>query len=311
MEEEKLELHKEYKLPPDNDDNDIAEFMKHFQEKYTAEFFEQASRQCYADDRAYPENFSNWYKHIIDFGKFRHADIISNQVFTYQETQIMRDIDNMEKVNWEAINKILKPTLDKMKDNKIYNIKNGAYSNKFDFNTSIVTKQDLAEKLWQINYNSTMFDTGGYTELVVREFIPSDPREIPTIYNGMPLREEVRVFYNMDTRKIEYIVDYWDYDYCEPNIRNRTDNIIFNWFHNKYGDRVKNHKSMLEGIKTQIEDDIHTLKFDEELAGVWSIDFMYVSDLDEFKGIWLIDMARGFRSAYWNPDKLNGGKSNE
>lgn len=291
--------------------SNIENMMKKITSIYTPEYLDDLSKKCYDDDRMYPENFSNWYSHIIDFGKFRHADIISNQVFSYSEVQDMQETDVMEKVNWNRLNEILKPTLDLMKPNRVYNIKNGAFSNKFDFNTCVVTKEDLAKKLWLINYNSTMFDTGGYTELVVREYIPFNNQKIPTIYNGMPLREEVRVFYNMETQQIEYVTDYWDYDYCEPNMRNKTDNIIFNWFHNKIGDRKENHKSMYLGVKTQIEDDIRTLKFDGELKGVWSIDFMYVNDLEDYKGIWLIDMARAHRSAYYDPEKLSGGKNNE
>lgn len=291
--------------------SNIENMMKKITSIYTPETLEELSRKCYIDDREYPEVFSNWYPHIKDFGKFRHADIISNQVFSFSEVQDMQETDVMEKVNWNRLNEILKPTLDLMKPNRVYNIKNGAFSNKFDFDTCVVTKENLAKKLWLINYNSTMFDTGGYTELVVREYIPFDNHKIPTIYNGMPLREEIRVFYNLDTKKIEYVVDYWDYKYCEPNIKNKTDNIVFNWFHNAYGNRLDKHKNILHTLEMQIRADINTLKFDDKLKGIWSIDFMYVDDLDEYKGIWLIDMARGFRSAYWNPERVSGGKINE
>lgn len=273
----------------------------------TPEYLEKLAKKSYEDDRNYPENFSNWYSHIIDFGNFRHANIISNQIFTYEEIQIMQKTDNIDKVNWEEINKILKPTLDKMDKYTLYNIKNGCFSNKFNFDTSIVTKKDLAEKLWIINYNAEMFGTGGYTELVVREFIPFVEVEIPTIYNGMPLREEFRIFYNMETKQIEYGVDYWDYNYCEPHIMRKTDNIIFNWFHNKYGNRKEKHKNILKILENEITSNIDTLKFDNGLKGIWSIDFMLVNDIGKYEGIWLIDMARGFKSAYYDPNKLNRG----
>ena len=57
-------------------------------------------------------------------------------------------------------------------------------------------------------------------------------------------------------------------------------------------------------MKQLVKDNIHTLKFDDGLRGVWSIDFMCVDDIKEYQGLWLIDMARGFRIAYWNIDKL-------
>lgn len=292
-------------------ENNIENIMKKFTDIYTPEHLAELSKRAYEEDRHYPENFSNWYKHIIDFGKFRHAEIISNQIFTYEETEIMRETDNIEKVDWDKINKVLEPTLNKMENMRYYSIKNGAYSNKFDFNTSIATKSDLAKQLWLVNYNSTMFDTGGYTELVVREFIPSNHQEVPTIYNGMPLREEIRVFYNFDTRQIEYVVDYWDYDYCAPNMHNKSDAIIFDWFHNKYGKRKDKHKYILNLLEKQITTDIDTLKFDAEMTGIWSIDFMLVNDIEAFNGIWLIDMARGYRSAYWDPKKCKNYKERE
>ena len=184
---------------------------------------------------------------------------------------------------------------------KIYNIKNGCFSNKFDFQSCLATTDNLAQQLWKINYRSAELETGGYTELVVREMISYNDYVIPTIYNGMPLREELRVFYNMDKHKIEYIEDYWKYKYCKANIGNKSNQIVFDWFHNKLKTRKTQHRELLKQLEDRIWDNIHTLVFDGELKGIWSIDFMYVEDEDE---LYLIDMARGFRSAYWNMDKL-------
>ena len=57
----------------------------------------------------------------------------------------------------------------------------------------------------------------------------------------------------------------------------------------------------------EIENKINTLKFDDKLKGIWSIDFMQ-SDTGK---IYLIDMARGFRSAYWDPNKLKNKGGND
>lgn len=274
-------------------------------QKYTPEYFKELAQKSYNEDREYPECFSNWYYHIKDFGNFAHADIISNQIFTFEEVETMQETNNIDKVNWDAINKILKPTLDKMENGRIYNIKNGCFSNKFDFETCLVHKGDLAKKLWQINYNSSMFSTGGYTELVVRELIPYNNHNTLTIYNGMPLRTEIRVFYNMETKKIEYIKDYWDYFYCADNLSNKNDRIIFDVFHNQlHSNTIKADVHFVEynDVANIIFDWIDTLEFDDKLKGIWSIDFMYVKETNE---IYLIDMARGHRSAYWNIDKLS------
>lgn len=265
----------------------------------TPEKLIKIAKKEYEEDRDYLENFSKWYNHIIDFGYFKHSNIIANQIFTLEEVEIMQE-ENIDKVKWDKINQILKPTLDKMENNKIYNIKNGCFSNKFDFRTCLATKANLANQLWEINNVSSLFETGGYTELVVREFIPYDYKETPTIYNGMPLREEIRVFYNMDKKEIEYMVDYWNYEYCYENINNKTDKIIFDWFHNKIGERKIQHQKKVQELFEEIKQNIDTLKFDNKLKGIWSIDFLF----NDGNNIYLIDMARGCRSSYWDKNKI-------
>lgn len=267
--------------------------------------FEALAKKSYQEDREYPENFSNWYPHIKDFGYFKTAEIISNQILTFEETEVLKE-EYPDKVDWDKLNKILEPTTSKMKPNKLYNLKNGCFSNKFDFDTCIVTKENIARKLYDINYMSSMYGTGGFTEVVVREYLPYDSTETPTIYNGMPLREEIRVFYNMDTKEIEYMIDYWDYNYCYKGIHTKTDKIVFDYFHNQFGNKIPNHQDNLYEIKQEIENNINTLEFDDELKGIWSIDFMYIPESlhNNYKGIYLIDMARGYRSAYWDPSKL-------
>ena len=105
-------------------DIDLDKLLSKVSKQFTPEYFEELTKKCYIDDREYPENFSNWYKHIIDFGNFKHANIISNQIFTLEDIKVMQETDNINKVNWNKINKILKPSLDKMNSNKLYNIKN-------------------------------------------------------------------------------------------------------------------------------------------------------------------------------------------
>lgn len=281
----------------------LENFMMMEAKKFTPEYMEQLSKKAYKEDREYPENFSNWYPHIKSFGNFAHADVISNQILTWEETEAMQETDDINKVNWDKMNEILKPTLDKMEKYQLYSIKNGCFSNKFEFNTSMATKDTLAEQLWKINYQSSMFETGGYTELVVRKYIPEDLHHCLTIYDGMPLRTEVRVFYNMETRDIEYAVDYWDYDYCAKSLHTLNDRLIFDIFHNKVKEYdITNHKEEYNRVLDEmIKPNISTLEFDDELKGIWSIDFMYDRNLNK---VYLIDMARGFRSAYWNFNKL-------
>lgn len=280
-------------------DDSIDKMLSKIASKFTPEYFENLKISSYKQDRAYPENFSNWYPHIKSFGKFKHANIISNQILTLNDIELLKE-EHYDNVNFAEIRKVLQPTIDKMTPYKAYSLKNGCFSNKFEFNTSMVTDVDIAENLWKINYASSMLDTGGYTEVVVRELIPYNQDTTPTIYNGMPLRTELRVFYNMQTHKIEYVADYWDYDYCYRYLH-LTDKIVFDWF-NTNTNRVKN----LKYITDYVYQYINTLEFDDMLTGIWGIDFMLCEDVSSvYDGIYLIDMARGFRSAYWDYNLLS------
>lgn len=280
--------------------NNLQERLKSMQSRFTPEYLKQLARQAYDDDRAYPENFSNWYPQILDFGKFKHAKVISNQVFTFEESEKLKATDQYSKVDWNELEQILKPTLDKLKPYELYNIKNGCFSNKFDFTTCMTLKSNLVQNFWKINYQSALFETGGDTEIVVREHLLSNLSTTLTIYNGMPLRTEIRAFYNMDTSALEYMVDYWDYDYCYKNLHTMTDKVVFNRFH------TLEHNCNILKYMNYIKENINTLKFGDKLTGVWSIDFMeYNNDL------YLIDMARGFRSAYWDIDKLSSATKNK
>ena len=290
------------------DSNNLDAFFEKIKSKFTPEYFEELSRNAYIEDRNYPENYSNWIGAILNPGDFKQVNTIANQIFTYEETECMRKSETLSEINKEELTKILAPTIEKMVPDRLYSIKNGCFSNKFTFSTSVANQNNLVEQLWKINYASALLDTGGYTELVVRELIDYNRETTPTIYDGMPLREEIRVFYNIDTECIEYMVDYWDYDYCRPNITNKTDQIIFDCFHNKTSGRTENHQRCLTDIMNRISNMKMPIFDKQKINGIWSIDFMYIQETDE---IYLIDMARAFRSAYWDVSRCNGGSKNE
>lgn len=174
-------------------------------------------------------------------------------------------------------------------------VKNGAFSNKFDFNTCSIRSNvlELTRAIIEINYASLMFDTGGNTEIVIRERIPFDESKTPTIYHGMPLRNEYRVFYDFDNKKALYVVNYWDHDYCYDAIsRNITDKIVYE---KAYGPLSEHYMHNKEKVMSLINDHMK----DISLTGIWSVDILE----DEVGDFWLIDMALGYRSAYWDPKK--------
>lgn len=252
-------------------------------------------------------NFSYWYPKVKDFFRTPHTIIVKVPV---DITQSILDQKNEKQVkDW-----ISKSLLPEIKSNfgespacKFF-IKNARYSNKFEFNTSCLCSADV-EELYKhislINYRSMETDALGFTELIIRQFIQFDDTTTPTIYNGLPLRPEYRVFYDFDKKRLLHTHDYWDYNYVSPNLHVFNDKIIFDYYQNIYKDKWTKHLN-------EVEDLVKSSIGGVNLKGIWSIDFLY-SDCKEgfyfdqenkflgrksFEGIWLIDMANAYQSAY-------------
>lgn len=179
-------------------------------------------------------------------------------------------------------------------------MKNGAFSNKFDFENSCMTHVNIHEmvrKFSNTNYLSECFGAGGMAELVIREFagnLPSIDAHIPKIYNGMPLRPEFRIFYDFDARQVLYPAFYWDKSYCEESIsRNYTDRIVYNAC-------IDDIQAFYEEHKDEVMQMVGEHMKNVDLKGAWSVDIMYE---EEEKQYWLIDMAAAQQSAYWDPEK--------
>lgn len=188
-------------------------------------------------------------------------------------------------------------------------IKNGAFSNKFDFSSCMNISSNylqLTANIIDINYQSFCLDTGGNTELIARKFIDYNSAKTPCIYNGMPLRTEVRVFYDFDIKKALYAVNYWDWDYCYSSIcRNATDKIVYE---NYYGVIRKNYKEVVDDVIKCAELGLMDV---DGLSGVWSVDFMVTKNRDGSKTTYLIDMAQGTCSAYWDESKIKAAYEKE
>ena len=172
-------------------------------------------------------------------------------------------------------------------------LKNSVFSNKFDARTCMPANADYASialAIIGINYGALMVESGGENEIVVRERIWTDSAEIPTIYNGLPLQPEFRVFYDFDTKKVLYSVNYWDFDYVYPHLYDATDKIVF-----------ESQKEKLERVYAEKHEEVERLVADHMenvngLIGQWSVDIL----LDCEGTYWLIDMAVAQRSAYWH-----------
>ena len=175
--------------------------------------------------------------------------------------------------------------------------KNGCFSNKFNFGISCFIPefsfQQILHRLINIQSKSLLLGTGGNMELVFREFIKPEPGT-STIYSGMPLRPEMRVFYDFDSHKVLYCVDYWDWDYCASAIgqNSKEDREVYSGIYPELHRRVQERKNL---FIHNIEESLGKVW---ELRGIWSVDFILEKDK-----VWLIDMASAQQSAYWNYNK--------
>ena len=141
------------------------------------------------------------------------------------------------------------------------------------------------------------FDADGTSEMVIREVIEYDYNTVPTIYNGLPLRSEYRVFVDFDSNRVLYIVNYWDYDYCYKHL-NKTDKIIFDYMKLYLESEFENNKDrVIELIEKNLIP--YNKKTKDGLSGIWSVDIMKVDE-----DYYLIDMAIGCQSAYYDYKKI-------
>lgn len=130
-------------------------------------------------------------------------------------------------------------------------------------------------------------------EQVVREFI-DDKENNPTIYNGLPLHTEYRVFVDFDDKEIIGINPYWDPDVMKKNFLGvgssknsvkQHDYIIYSTHEEKLMSRYEENKDLVMNEVRRLLDKCN-------LTGQWSIDIMQNGD-----DFWLIDMARATESA--------------
>ena len=202
---------------------------------------------------------------------------------------------------------------------KSYFIKTGTYSSKYDFrNAKVVGEKEVRELGEYLLYiqnqaslmasplmNPTIYGVSTTNEWVVREFI-EDKENNPTIYKGLPLHTEYRVFVDFDTDEVLLIHPYWDADVLLKHFANRTS------FDNDYEKANKKHdfvifksyekvlKDRYEENKDLVVDKVKEFIADVDLEGQWSIDIMQNGD-----DFWLIDMALAYQSSF--SDKLPKG----
>ena len=241
-------------------------------------------------------NFSFWYPKIE--GKCSALRVPESLIFKVPEYLwkyfYLDDPEESKKEINAWLQEEVIPVIKEKIKTPFFFVKNGTFSNKFS-NSCFSYDTTLLNNLMDINYAAVILGAGGISELVIREYIQSDDSRTAKIYGGLPLRSEIRIFYDFDERKVLYSENYWNPDYVEKSLYSKTDRIIF-----------AHEKDYICSEYLRYKDDVEAAVAKDmaevSLTGRWSIDIMY----DEIQEcFWLIDMAKAEDSAYWDPGKVN------
>ena len=193
---------------------------------------------------------------------------------------------------------------------KTYFVKTGTFSSKFDFRNAKVTGakevleigeyllflQCQAQTMSSPLNNARGVITYGISttnDWVVREYI-EDKENNPTIYKGMPLHTEYRVFVDFDTSEALTVVPYWEPEMMKNRFGHQEDKnsphqihdyILYQMHEDTLMERFKENKKI-------VQDNIEALLPNVNMKGQWSIDVMQNGD-----DFYIIDMAPAMTSA--------------
>ena len=192
-------------------------------------------------------------------------------------------------------------------DSKDYFVKTGTYSSKFDFRNTHVRGekevQELGEYLLFIHSDAnnmasplntpSIYGMSTTTEWCVREFI-YDKEHNPTIYKGLPLHTEYRVFVDFDDFEILGISPYWRPDVMLNRFLKGNDKDKPDMKHDYVIYKIHQDEMMAKynANKNEILKQISRLMTTMTMHGQWSIDIMQNGD-----DFWIIDMALANTSA--------------
>lgn len=258
-----------------------------------------------------PNTMSNWLfaiKEVVDktqFFKIPNTRIIKVPLALLQSTRVY-DFRELSPLSLEVINRFASKVFD-LDLKKDYFIKTGTFSSKFDFRNAKVTKgqevSELGSYLWFIQHqasqfasplnNRVVYGVSSNNEWVVRDFI-DDKEDNPTIYNGLPLHTEYRVFVDFDIEEIIGISPYWEPSVMKEHFLELGSLNDVQKQHD-YINYINHEETLMkryEENESLVASEVSKLLKDCNLKGQWSIDIM-----QNGSDFWLIDMARASESA--------------
>lgn len=170
--------------------------------------------KLYTRFAANPNSMYNWFPPLMEALKHTKSGLLcpTTKIFRLpiELAQFIRleysDVSDADKALFNQL------IFDKfgLEDEKTYFIKTGTFSSKFQFaNAKCSEPREMGEYFQVINNFAMQLGAGNTVDLVVREYI-EDAEQNPTIYNGMPLRTEFRVFVDCDKNELIGVVPYWN-----------------------------------------------------------------------------------------------------
>ena len=258
-----------------------------------------------------PNSMGYWLPRLID-------TITTQTMFRVPKTTIFKvplPMLQLSRLSYETLTRTTLDIVDQfvfqlchLDENASYFIKTGTYSNKFDFrNVKITTPKEvreLGEYLVFIQHyasmmagplnNVSIYGVSTTNEYVVREFI-EDAENNPTIYHGLPLHTEYRVFVDFDTKEILGINPYWDPKTMKERFDHAEDSNDPDKIHDSIIYRM--HEPILmqryEANKDHVLAEVQKLlNHQTQMHGQWSLDIM-----QNGTDFWFIDMALAANSA--------------
>lgn len=240
--------------------------------------------------------------------------LYGNKFFKVPDTKILHvpiTMLQLTRLGFETLNPVTKEIVNRycqkvfhLDRHEDYFIKTGTYSSKYEFRNAHIHEpkevDEMGEYFLLLNHltcsmaaptnNRSFYGANTTNEWVVREYI-KDKENNPTIYNGLPLHTEYRVFVDFDTKEILGVSPYWRSDVMKNKFKEvaspqeRHDYVVYQIHEDVLNQRY--HESV-QTVLNEMEKVIPRIK----LTGQWSIDVMRNGD-----DYYIIDMALAEHSA--------------
>lgn len=240
--------------------------------------------------------------------------LYGNKFFKVPDTKILHvpiTMLQLTRLGFETLNPVTKEIVNRyckkvfhLDEHGDYFIKTGTYSSKYEFRNAHIHEpkevDEMGEYFLLLNHltcsmaaptnNRSFYGANTTNEWVVREYI-KDKESNPTIYNGLPLHTEYRVFVDFDTKEILGVSPYWRSDVMKNKFKEvsspqeRHDYVVYLMHEDVLNKRYN------ESVQTVLNE-LNKVIPHVELSGQWSVDVMRNGD-----DYYIIDMALAEHSA--------------